>query len=45
MSDRKYRFLGKDFPRKEGRARVTGREIYPSDVALPGMLYTRAGGQ
>jgi xanthine dehydrogenase molybdenum-binding subunit len=39
MSDQKYRFLGKDFPRKEGRARVTGREIYPSDVVLPGMLY------
>jgi xanthine dehydrogenase molybdenum-binding subunit len=39
MRDQKYRFLGKDFPRKEGRARVTGREIYPSDVVLPGMLY------
>jgi xanthine dehydrogenase molybdenum-binding subunit len=39
MSDQKYRFLGKNFPRKEGRARVTGREIYPSDVSLPGMLY------
>jgi xanthine dehydrogenase molybdenum-binding subunit len=39
MSDQKYTFLGKDFPRKEGRARVTGREIYPSDVMLPGMLY------
>jgi xanthine dehydrogenase molybdenum-binding subunit len=39
MSDQKYRFLGKDFPRKEGRARVTGREIYPSDLVLPGMLH------
>jgi xanthine dehydrogenase molybdenum-binding subunit len=36
-----YRFLGKDLPRKEGRARVTGREVYPSDVALPGMLHGR----
>ena len=39
MSDKTYHFLGKDFPRKEGRARVTGREVYPSDVVLPGMLY------
>ena len=41
MSDRTYHYLGKDFPRKEGRARVTGREIYPSDVVLPGMLHGR----
>ena len=39
MSDRNYFFLGKDFPRKEGRARVTGREIYPSDLVLPGLLH------
>ena len=39
MSDKTFHFLGKDFPRKEGRARVTGREVYPSDVVLPGMLY------
>jgi xanthine dehydrogenase molybdenum-binding subunit len=36
-----YTFLGKDLPRKEGRARVTGREVYPSDVRLPGMLHGR----
>jgi xanthine dehydrogenase molybdenum-binding subunit len=39
VSARQYHFLGKDFPRKEGRARVTGREQYPSDIVLPGMLY------
>ncbi len=39
MSEKKYNYVGKDFPRKEGRARVTGREVYPSDIMLPGMLY------
>ena len=34
-----YQFLGRDFPRKDGVARVTGKEIYPSDLFLPGMLY------
>ena len=31
--------LGKDFPRKDGVARVTGRELYPSDMVVPGMLH------
>ncbi|MDY7029720.1 MAG: xanthine dehydrogenase family protein molybdopterin-binding subunit, partial [Spirochaetota bacterium] len=38
---KEYRFLGKDFPRKEGRARVTGLEKYPSDLYLDNMLYGR----
>ncbi len=36
---KEFYVVGKDFPRKEGIARVTGREIYPSDVQLPGMWY------
>ncbi len=39
MHKKTYNFLGKDFPRKEGRARVTGRELYPSDIEVNGMLY------
>jgi xanthine dehydrogenase molybdenum-binding subunit len=36
-----YHVLGKDFPRKDGIARVTGREVYPSDIHLEGMLHGR----
>jgi xanthine dehydrogenase molybdenum-binding subunit len=36
---KKYHYLGKDFPRKDGVARATGRELYPSDINLPWMLY------
>ena len=38
MEETKYHFIGKDFPRKEGVARVTGKEVYPSDLNFPGML-------
>ncbi len=41
MEHKKYHFLGKDFPRKDGIARVTGRETYPSDIYLEGMLHGR----
>ncbi|MBW2058089.1 MAG: xanthine dehydrogenase family protein molybdopterin-binding subunit [Deltaproteobacteria bacterium] len=41
MEEGKYHVLGRDFPRKDGIARVTGREIYPSDMYLEGMLYGR----
>ncbi|HEB11805.1 MAG TPA: xanthine dehydrogenase family protein molybdopterin-binding subunit, partial [Spirochaetales bacterium] len=41
MAKNKYNFLGHDFPRKDGIARVTGREIYPSDVTCSNMLYGR----
>ncbi len=38
MSKKEYFILGKDYPRKEDIARVTGKELYPSDISLPGML-------
>jgi xanthine dehydrogenase molybdenum-binding subunit len=41
MEKVQYNFIGKDFPRKEGAARVTGKEVYPSDLELPDMLYGR----
>jgi CO/xanthine dehydrogenase Mo-binding subunit len=31
--------IGQSIPRKEGRAKVTGRARYVDDMALPGMLY------
>ena len=39
MPMREFHLLGKDFPRKDGVARATGREDYPSDVFLPNMLF------
>jgi xanthine dehydrogenase molybdenum-binding subunit len=36
-----FHYLGKDFPRKDGRARVTGKEIYSSDIDFPGLLTGR----
>lgn len=39
MAKKEYYFLGKDFPRKEGAARATGNEIYPSDIFIQGMWY------
>jgi xanthine dehydrogenase molybdenum-binding subunit len=41
MDDNKFHAIGRIFRRKEGYARVTGREIYSSDVSLPHMLYAR----
>jgi len=37
----KHRLLTRDFPRKDGVARVTGREVYTVDVSLPRMLHGR----
>jgi xanthine dehydrogenase molybdenum-binding subunit len=37
--NREYHFLGRDFPRKDGVARATGRELYPSDINLPRLLH------
>ena len=34
-----FNYIGKDYPRKEGRGRVTGKELYPSDISFYGMLY------
>ncbi len=39
MARKNYYFLGKDFPRKDGAARAMGKEVYPSDIFLPGMWY------
>jgi xanthine dehydrogenase molybdenum-binding subunit len=36
-----FDLLGRQFPRKDGIARVTGREIYTVDVSLPRMLHGR----
>ncbi|MCX6093230.1 MAG: molybdopterin-dependent oxidoreductase [Candidatus Bipolaricaulota bacterium] len=36
-----FELLAHDFPRKDGIARVTGREIYSVDVSLPRMLHGR----
>jgi xanthine dehydrogenase molybdenum-binding subunit len=41
QNDRGFHFLGRDYPRKEGKARVTGREVYSSDIDFPGLLYGR----
>jgi xanthine dehydrogenase molybdenum-binding subunit len=38
---KQFHFLGRDFPRKDGRARVTGRETYISDIDFPGLLTGR----
>jgi len=38
---REFHILGRVTPRKDGVARVTGRERYPSDIVLPRMLYGR----
>ena len=39
MIQNSHDVVGKDFPRKEGRARVTGKEVYPSGIHLLGMYH------
>ncbi len=41
MSTREFHVVGKQTPRKDAIARVTGQEQYTSDVTLPHMLYGR----
>jgi len=42
MSNRlEFKVLGKDTPRQDGVAKVTGREMYASDLSLPNMLHAR----
>ena len=41
MEKAQFNILGKVTRRKDGIARVTGQEQYPSDVALPRMLHGR----
>jgi len=36
-----FSVLGKDTPRQDGVAKVTGREKFSSDLVLPNMLYAR----
>ena len=31
--------IGKAFPRKEGRKKVTGKALYVDDLSFPGMLH------
>jgi xanthine dehydrogenase molybdenum-binding subunit len=40
-SEKPYRILGKRTIRKDGVAKVTGREIFASDMILPDMLHGR----
>jgi len=41
MKPRQLKQVGKDFPRTDAVARVTGRETYTVDVSLPRMLHGR----
>jgi len=41
MEQREFHTLGKVIPRKDGVARVTGREKYTVDISLPRMLHGR----
>lgn len=41
MSERKYHAIGKRFPRKDGVSKVTGQEMYASDITHPNMLRAR----
>ena len=34
-----YQYIGKSLPRRDGVDKVTGRGLFTSDVALPGMLH------
>ncbi|MBM4340346.1 MAG: xanthine dehydrogenase family protein molybdopterin-binding subunit [Deltaproteobacteria bacterium] len=41
MKDQQYHAIGKTSIRKDGIAKVTGQEIYTTDVVLPRMLHAR----
>lgn len=41
MESQEYHVVGKIYERKDGIAKVTGQEIYASDVVLPRMLHAR----
>lgn len=41
MSANNFYSIGRDITKKDGFAKVTGTEIFSSDVSLPGMLYAR----
>lgn len=41
MEEKRYNTIGHVAHRKDGRAKVTGKEIYASDIILPRMLHAR----
>jgi xanthine dehydrogenase molybdenum-binding subunit len=41
MEKQQYHAVGKIYERKDGIAKVTGQEVFASDVALPRMLHAR----
>ena len=41
LEDKKFSAVGQVTRRKDGMAKITGREIYSSDVSLPDMLHAR----
>jgi xanthine dehydrogenase molybdenum-binding subunit len=41
MEKQQYHAIGKVYERKDGIAKVTGQEIYASDIVLPRMLHAR----
>ena len=41
MEEKRYNTIGHVAHRKDGRAKVTGKEIYASDIILPHMLHAR----
>jgi len=41
VPEREFNLLGRDYPRSDSVARVTGREVYTVDVSLPRMLHGR----
>ena len=41
MEKNKFHAIGRVTRRKDGIAKVTGREVYSSDVTLPHMLFAR----
>lgn len=41
MSESRFHTVGRELPRKDSVAKVTGREVYPSDISLSHMLHAR----
>ena len=41
MDKQQYHAVGKIYERKDGVAKVTGQEVFASDVVIPRMLYGR----
>ena len=39
MEPREYDVVGQQTVRKDGVAKVTGREIFSSDISLPNMMH------